>query len=93
MDKNKIIEICSEWAQQDNKRIAVVLLGEPENDGKGVNYSQMLYGQPLRIAQLLASELESNAEFSAIVGTAAAAAAGMKRKMTLAKENKKKDLQ
>ena len=79
MEKNEIIEICSKWAQQDNKRIAVVLLGEPENNG-GINYSQMLYGQPLRISQLLAAELESNADFSAVVGTAAAAAAGMKRK-------------
>lgn len=90
MDKDEIIEICSEWAQQDNKRIAVVLLGEPENDGTGVNYSQLYYGQPLRIALLLANELKDNAQFSAIVGTAAAAA-GMKRKKTLAKENNKKE--
>ena len=79
MNRNEIVKLCTEWVEKDEKRVAVVILAEPDEcrDDKVVQ-SSLVQGTALRIANVLGEKLSRSADFMAAVREAAVIAIHLK---------------
>lgn len=75
MNKNEIINLCTEWVEKDEKRVAVVILAEPvEGRDDKVAQSSLVHGDTFRIANVLGEKFSRSEDLTAAVRNAAAIA-------------------
>lgn len=90
MDREEILIHCQEWMKEDRKRVAIVILAEPDKELKKdgtreYQSTRLISGNGFVMANLLADELNDNEPFAEVVDAAVNCPEMLKRKKEVRK--------